>query len=132
MSANVHNAAAVAPVVAGSAQRVVLAAATSRFAIPEAWLNSSITVVFDAADGYFAITKEIALDVDETDVTTLSSSVPSAHAAGECTFVASKTEKSVDLAALPRLAGDETWYLAFKVASGYIRVEKSSGRATSA
>lgn len=132
MSASIHNAAAVAPVVAGSAQRVVLAAATSRFEIPEAWLRSNITVLFDAADGYWAITKNIALSIDETAVTTLSSSVPSAHAAAECSFLAQKTPASVDLAALPRLAGDEKWYLAFKVASGYIRVEKSSGRSTSA
>ena len=132
MSSDIHNAAAVAVPIAGSEDRIVLAAATSRVAIPEAWLRANVSVTFDGADGYFAVTKDISLDLDETAVTTLTSSVPTAHAAAECSFAAQGVTRSLDLSKLPRLAGDETYYLAFKVASGYVRIERTSGPMKSA
>lgn len=130
-----HNAASVTPPVSGSDDMVVLGSSDTAavFQIPATWLTCHITIEADGADCYLAFTKDSTLALDGTDVTTLDADgAIDTHGTAEGVKVADGGSKSFNLAALPGLASGERWYLAHveSAASAYVRINKSSGRAT--
>lgn len=135
MSADVHNSTAITPPISGSDDLVVLGSSTTAavFQIPQKHLRSVVTVAAEGADVYVAFTKDSTLTLSGSAVTTLSSNAISSHGTGEAVVIPAGQERNFDLSKLPRLAGDEEWYLAHVEAAsgGFLRYTRSSGPAAS-
>jgi hypothetical protein len=117
----------------GGTNTIVLASATSsgRVRIPDAWLGSFVTIQADGVKAWVAF-GGIAVEVDETDVSTVDGSTFAVTASGtwECQMVPENGSIDVNTAELLRTPIGEAVYMSHKSSAtgGYVRLIRSSGR----
>lgn len=135
MSRDLHTAAAITPPISGSDDmyRIASSGTATRVLIPRAWLESWITVTMEGVSGHVALTKDITLALDGTDVSTVDGTTyaVTAHGTAEGKYIPQDGSEPFDLSKLPDLRGDEQWYLAHVESGtgGYVEVRRSSGPA---